>query len=102
DRLGNGGVAGTHTIVFSYTDSPAGTTASVVAHNPANGTGTVSNVTYSGNDMIVGLTNVSNAQVLTLSTSGGPAGPALVPIGFLTGDSNGNGIVNTSDVSQTK
>jgi hypothetical protein len=52
--------------------------------------------------MIVSLTGVSNAQVLTLSTSGGSVSPAIVPLGFLAGDTNGNRTVNSSDVSQTK
>ena len=102
DRVGNGGVAGTHTIVLSYTTSPAGATASVVAHNPPGATGTVSNVSVSGNDLIVDLTNVSNQQVLTLSTSGGTLSPVTVPIGFLVGDTNGNRAVSAGDVAQTK
>jgi len=102
DRVGNGGVAGTHTIVFNYTTSPAGATASVVAHNPPGGTGTVSNVSVSGNDLIVDLTNVSNQQVLTLSTSGGTVSPVTVPIGFLLGDTNGSRSVSAADVGQTK
>jgi hypothetical protein len=102
DHVGNGGVAGTHTIVFSYTASPAGATASVVAHNPPGATGTVSNVTISGNDLIADLTNVSNQQVLTLSTSGGTLSPVTLPIGFLVGDTNGNRSVNAGDVAQTK
>ena len=102
DRVGNGGVAGTHTIVFSYTTSPAGTSASVVAHNPPGGTGNVSNISISGNDLIVDLTNVSNQQVLTLSTSGGTLSPVTVPIGFLLGDTNGSRSVSAADVGQTK
>ncbi len=102
DRSGNGGIAGNHTIVLSHSADPTGATASVIAHSPAAGTGTVNSVSYSGNDMIVDLTGVSNAQVLTLSTSGGSVSPATVPIGFLVGDTNGNRIVNASDVSQTK
>jgi hypothetical protein len=102
DRVGNGGVAGTHTIVLSYAASPAGATASVVAHNPPGATGTVSNVSVSGNDLIVDLTDVSNQQVLTLSTSGGTVSPVTLPIGFLIGDTNGNRTVNAGDVAQTK
>ena len=102
DRVGNGGVAGTHTIVFSYTISPAGTSASVVAHNPPGATGNVSNISVSGNDLIVDLTNVSNQQVLTLSTSGGTLSPVTVPIGFLLGDTNGSRSVSAADVGQTK
>ena len=102
DRTGNGGVAGIHTIRLSYTSDPTGATASVIAHNPGAGTGTVSSVSYSGNDMIVSLTGVSNAQVLTLSTSGGSVSPATVPMGFLVGDVNGNRAVNSTDITLTK
>jgi hypothetical protein len=102
DRVGNGGVAGSHTIVISYAISPVGATASVTAHNPPAATGGVNNVSVSGNDLIVDLTNVSNQQVLTLSTSGGTVSPVTVPIGFLVGDTNGNRAVNSTDVSQTK
>ncbi len=102
DRVGNGGIAGEHTIVLSYTSSPAGVSASVLAHNPSAGTGMVSGTSVSGNDLIVNLTGVSNRQILTLSTSGGSVSPATVPIGFLLGDTNGNRTVNAGDVAQTK
>jgi hypothetical protein len=102
DRIGNGGVAGDHTIVLSFTTDPTGATASIAANNPSGATGTVGTVTYVGNDMIVPLTGVSDKQVLTLSTSGGSVSPAVVPIGFLLGDTNGNRAVNSSDVLQTK
>lgn len=102
DRVGNAGVAGNHTIVFSYTNSPADVLASVAAHDPPGATGTISNVQVSGNDLIVNLTNVSNPQVLTLSTSGGTLSPVTVPIGFLLGDTNGSRSVSAADVGQTK
>ncbi len=101
-RVGNGNVAGTHTIVLSYTTSPAGATASVIAHNPMPATGSVSSVTFSGNDMIVNLTGVTDAQVLTLTTSGGTVSPATVPIGFLVGDTNADRVVNSGDGTQTR
>jgi len=102
DRIGNGGVAGNHTIVLTYPSSPAGATATVAARNPSAATGSVSNVTISGNDMIVTLANVSDQQVLTLSTSGGSVSPAVVPIGFLVADVNGNHTVSASDIAQVK
>ncbi len=102
DRTGNSGVAGSHTIVLSFSSDPTGATATVAANNPSGATGSVSSVTYSGNDMIVNLTNVSDQQILTLSVSGGSVGPAVVPIGFLVGDVIPNRVVNSSDVGQTK
>lgn len=102
DRTGNGGVVGSHTIVLTFSSDPTGATATVAANNPSSGTGTVSSVTYSGNDMIVNLTNVSDQQTLTLSVTGGTVSPAVVPIGFLVGDVNGNRTVSSTDVSQVK
>jgi hypothetical protein len=102
DRVGNSGVAGNHTIVLTYPTSPAGATAAVVARNPSGATGSVSNVTINGNDMIVTLANVSDQQVLTLSATGGNVSPAVVPIGFLVGDANGNHSVSASDIAQVK
>lgn len=102
DRTGDGGVAGNHTIVLTYTSPPTGVSASVTSHNPPAGTGNVSNVSVNGNNLIVSLSNVSDRQVLTLNTSGGTVPAVTVPIGFLTGDSNGNRIVNSSDVLQTQ
>lgn len=106
DRRGNGGVAGEHTIRLSFTTDPTGATASVIARTAGVGggvpAGTVGGVSYSGNDMIVNLTGVSNAQLLTLSTSGGSVSPAVVPIGFLRGDTNASRSLSASDVAQTK
>ncbi len=102
DRIGNGGVPGSHTIVLTFSAPPTGVTASVAARNPSGATGTVSSTSVSGNDLIVNLTNVSDKQVLTLATSGGSVSPAVVPIGFLVGDVNSSRGVSGSDVSQTK
>ena len=64
--------------------------------------GSVSNVTVNGNDLVVDLVDVSNQQVLTLTTSGGSVIPTTVSIGFLLGDTSGNRSVNATDISQTK
>src|ERR1043166_376409 len=101
DRIGNNGVAGNHTIVLTYPSSPAGATATIATHNPS-GTGNVSNVSVSGNDLVVDLTGVSDHQVLTLSVSGGSVSPAVVPLGFLLGDTNANRKVNSGDISKSK
>lgn len=102
DRVGDLGVAGNHTIVLTYPSSPSGATATVAAHNPPAASGNVGSVIYSGNDMIVTLTGVTDQQVLTLSTSGGAVSPAVVPIGFLSGDTTGDRTVNSADIAQTK
>ena len=58
--------------------------------------------------MIINLTGVSDAQVLTVTASGitdlnnNALSPIAIPVGFLIGDTNGNHVVNASDIGQTK
>jgi hypothetical protein len=76
--------------------------------NVSSGTGSAGTVSFSGNDMLVDLSGVSNAQRLTLTAnnvgavSGGVLSSVNVTIGFLIGDTTGNGAVNSSDISQTQ
>lgn len=101
-----GGPSGNHTVVITFaapvtslagaTVTPAqGGTASVV------GTPTVNNT-----QVTVNLTNVSNAQTLTINllgvTAGVNSGDVGVPMSVLLGDTTGNGAVNSSDISQTQ
>jgi CSLREA domain-containing protein len=73
------------------------------------GTGGVANggmVSVSGSVVTVPLTNVTNAQRITVKltsvTDGINIGDVVIPMGILIGDTTGNGSVNASDVSQTK
>ena len=73
------------------------------------GTGTVSgSPVFSGNTMTVNLTGVTDAQTLTVTLSGVTdeflqvLPDTAVSANMLIGDTNGNGIVNSSDVAQTK
>ena len=54
----------------------------------------------------VNMTGVATAQRMTLTLSnvntGTTIGDVVVPMAVLVGDTNGNGSVNSSDVSQTK
>jgi uncharacterized MnhB-related membrane protein len=58
--------------------------------------------------MIVNVTGVTNAQILTVTLSNVTdvfnqiAGNTSVNIGFLAGDTNANRTVNAADVAQTK
>jgi len=76
-------------------------TASVTEGNATAGT-----PTYSGNDVVVGLTGVTNAQYVTISLTnvvaadGGTGGSGSVRIGFLAGDVNQNRVVTVSDLAQ--
>jgi hypothetical protein len=103
----DGGGAGAYKIVLHFTSAVTGGTASVTAHNPAGGGGTVSGVSFSGTDMIVGLTGVTNAQVLTVTATGVTNGTDVLPslgvnVGFLIGDTSNSRSVTGTDVSQTK
>ncbi|MDQ6764875.1 MAG: dockerin type I domain-containing protein [Verrucomicrobiota bacterium] len=91
---------GSHKIVFTFTIPVTGGTA-------ATSSGNVASVQFSGNDMIVTLTNVSNAQVVTVTTNNvigatGSLRTATANIGFLGGDVNGDRFVNGGDALQTR
>jgi N-acetylneuraminic acid mutarotase len=70
------------------------------------GTGGVSNggrVTIAGNVVAVPLTNVANAQTINVTLFGvNGSTNVVIPMSVLIVDTNGNGTVNASDVSQTK
>jgi uncharacterized delta-60 repeat protein len=63
-------------------------------------------VSADGRTVTLNLTNVSNAQTISLTLSGVNDGTSTrnvaVQMRVLIGDTNGNGVVNASDVSQTK
>jgi hypothetical protein len=83
---------------------------SVVNLNSAavtSGVGTASSISGNGTTTLnVALTGVADAQRLTLTllglSNGTNSGNLDVTMGVLLGDTNGNGAVNASDVSQTK
>jgi hypothetical protein len=88
------------TIVFTF-DKPI-TAATVTV---TEGTATAVPATFSGNDVIVNLTGVTDQQYVTVtlsnvsSTDGGTGGTGSVRVGFLLGDVNQNRVVTVSDVS---
>jgi len=96
---GGGGFA--HQIVVTFANDVTMDSASVTAGN-----GTVDSFTVSGNVVTVNLSGVTNAQRLGVTLfnvcDGTVAGDVLIPMGVLSGDTNANGAVNASDVSQTK
>ncbi|HEX8679062.1 MAG TPA: LamG-like jellyroll fold domain-containing protein, partial [Chthoniobacterales bacterium] len=100
----NGSPLGTHTLVFTFTNSVANGTAAVTA-----GTGSVNGTpTFSGNTMTVNLTGVSNAQQITVTVSGvtDALGQVLAPTAVnmkaLVGDVNGDSSVNSGDSIVTR
>ncbi|HMJ05259.1 MAG TPA: hypothetical protein VK474_03295 [Chthoniobacterales bacterium] len=95
--------SGNYTVVLSFDAPVQSGTASV-----SSGTGSAGTPTFSGNNMIVNLSGVTDQQTLTVTatnvtgTNGGVLSSTGVNVGFLIGDTTGDGSVNGSDVSQTK
>ncbi len=95
---------GDHTLVFTFNRTLSDGHASMVQ-----GTAAIrGKPVYTGNTLIVNLSGVADAQtiVLTLSgvtdSTGQVMPPRNVSLQLLSGDVNGNGSVNASDVAQTK
>ncbi len=97
----SGGPSGAYQIVVTFGNPVTFTSANITS-----GTGAVSNSSVSGSQVMVNLAGVTNAQriVLTLSgvNDGRNNGSVTVPMAILAGDTTGNGLVNSSDVSQTQ
>ena len=96
--------AGTHKLVFTFDNNMMSANASVTA-----GAGTVSGTpAVSGNTVTVNLVGVTDAQKITVKLSGATDTLAQVlpdtsvSMNVLAGDTNGNKIVNATDISQTK
>ncbi len=103
----SGGPTGNHRVVFTF---PAGVTlngASVVPSpgKTANMDGTPA-FSPDGRTVTLNLTNVSDAQTLSVLLSGVSDGTNRNDVGLqmrvLLGDVNGNGAVNSSDVAQVR
>ena len=76
-----------------------------VSVTSSNGAATATR-TVNGDLVTVDLASVANAQSLTVTlnnvSNGTTTGNFSIPVAFLFGDTNGNGTVNASDLSQTK
>ncbi len=87
------------TIVFTFDKPISAATAAVTE-----GAATAGTPTFSGNDVTVPLTGVSNKQYVTVtlsnvsSTDGGSGGTGVARVGYLLGDVNGNRVVTVSDI----
>ena len=100
----SGGPGGNHTMFFVFDRHIASATAAVTS-----GTGSVSGAATIQNRIVtVNLTGVADQQYLTITMSGvtdtsGQAVPdASATVGFLVGDSNGDGAVNSGDAQQVR
>ena len=89
----------THTIVFTFDGPVTAGTAAITE-----GTATAGAPTFSGNDMVLPLTGVANAQYVTIAVSGvstsggGTGGTGSIRIGFLAGDVNQSRVVSVADL----
>ena len=110
-RQGGGANGNTHRVVFFFADPVTVSDATVTpGSNPGataerDGSGPPA-INANGTEVTVDLKNVSNAQTLMVNLLGvsgtGVPSSISVPMSMLVGDTNANGRVNASDVSEVK
>jgi glucose/arabinose dehydrogenase len=108
----SGGETGDHEVIITFANAVTvnGSVQAAVTSGIGDvGTGGVPNggaVTVNGATVTVPLTNVANAQTITVTLfdvhQGAHAGDMAVQMSVLLGDTNGNGAVNSSDIDETK
>ena len=102
DRFG--GASGNHTVVITFAVPVTVTSANITPGS--GGTGSVTGSSVNNTQVTVNLTNVSNAQTLSVNlvgvTGGSNSGNVSVPMAVLTGDTNADRFCDAIDVSQTK
>jgi hypothetical protein len=94
-----GGPSGNHEIVITV---PAGVTIGSISTS----CGTIAQTTTAGAQTTIELTGVPNATQCGIDlhgvTNGSTTNDVSIPVGFLLGDTTANGLVNSSDISQTQ
>ena len=98
----SGGATNNYQVVFSLAGAATFNNASI-----SSGAGSVSAANGSGTATItLDLTGVTSIQTITVTLAGASDGlntrDLSVPMGVLIGDTTGNGMVNATDVGQTK
>jgi hypothetical protein len=98
----SGGANGDYQLVFTFLSEVTFDNAVI-----SDGAGSVSGTTGSGtNTITVNLTGVTNAQTINIDLLGASDGTNtsnfVVPMSVLVGDTSGNGVVNASDLTETK
>jgi autotransporter-associated beta strand protein len=97
-----GGSGGDYQLVLTFFNNVTFTNAAVTQ-----GTGMVASTSGNGTPTVtVNLTGVANAQIISVAlfnlNDGVNTTNLVIPMGILVGDVNANGVVNASDVVQTK
>jgi hypothetical protein len=68
--------------------------------------GSFVNTVANGDEVAISLTSVADAQTIVVTlfgaNDGTNAGDVAIPMSVLVGDTSANGVVNSSDASQTK
>ncbi len=100
-----GGVSGNHTVVITFA-TPVTVSNATVAPAAGGTAAVVGGPVVNGSQVTVNLTNVSNAQTLTINligvSGGANSGNVAIPMSVLAGDTNADRAVNSADISQTK
>ena len=100
-RQGSGANFNNHQVVVNF-----GTPVTFASAAVTSGSAAVDSTSISGNEVIINLRDVANAQRLQITlvnvNNGSNTSDVVIPMGVLAGDVNGNGSVTTSDISQVK
>jgi hypothetical protein len=105
----SGGANGDYTIVVTFlanvliNASPQTTVSSGIGTIGSSGVSNGGMVTTAENVVIIPLTNVANAQTITITLNNVNGSTNMtIPMRLLLGDTNGDGIVNSGDALQTR
>ncbi len=97
----SGGPANDYQMVITF-----GTPVTFSSARVTQGTGSVGSTSTSGNQVFVNLTGVTNAQTIQVTlfavNDGTVTNNLTIPMSVLLGDTNGDGVVNTADITQTR
>ena len=100
------GPSGNHKVVVTFPVPITGVGNATVTPGTGGSASVSGSPTINGSLVTVNLTNVSNAQTLTIHlpgvTDGSRTSNVDIPMSVLLGDTTNNKVVNSSDVSQTK
>ena len=97
----SGGASGQYQIIVTFAGQITFTSAAVTS-----GMGSFVNAVANGDEVAISLTGVADAQTIVVTllgaNDGTNTGDVAIPMSVLVGDSSANGVVNSSDASQTK